>query len=79
MKADVGAVVIPVAGKECGNWFVIVRTDGNYVYIADGKKRKLQFPKRKNLKHLRFTDDIIEMNDITDKKLRIVLGNLSTP
>ena len=79
MTSDRGMVVEATAGKERDGLFVVVCTDDNYVYIADGKKRRLQFPKRKNPKHLRFTDNIIEMNDITDKKLRIVLGNLSTP
>lgn len=79
MKAEVGMVVKAIAGKECGGLYAVVRTNEKYVFIADGKKRKLESPKRKNPKHLRSTDHIVEINDMTDKKLRIVLGNLSTP
>lgn len=79
MKAKVGMVVKAIAGKECGRLFAVVKADEKYIFIADGKKRKLQSPKRKNPKHLRSTDHIVDINDITDKKLRIVLGNLSTP
>lgn len=79
MNADIGRVVKPTAGKECDGLFVIVNADEKFVFIADGKKRKLSACKRKNPKHLIFTDNVIGMNDITDKKLRIVLRNLSTP
>ncbi len=79
MMMKTGAVVKATAGKECGRYFAVVKTDERFVFIADGRKRKLSEPKRKNPKHLRFTGNFIEINDITDKKLRNVLGNLGTP
>ena len=79
MNADKGRIVKPTAGKESNGFYVVVKADEKFVYIADGKKRKLSKPKRKNPKHLRSTNKIIEMDQITDKKLRIVLGNMSTP
>jgi hypothetical protein len=41
-----------------------------YVYVADGKERKLASPKRKNLKHLIITNQKIDLRNITDKGLR---------
>lgn len=79
MRCEKGTVVRATAGKECGKFFVITEISQKFAYIADGRKRKLLSPKRKNLKHLKFTDNIIELNDITDKKLRNVLDKLSTP
>lgn len=79
VNAYKGRVVTAAAGKERNGLFVVVDADEQYLYIADGRKRKLSKPKRKNPKHLRFTDLTIGMDQITDKKLRIVLGNLSTP
>lgn len=79
MKAEKGMIVKATAGKECGRLFAVIDVNEKYVFIADGKKRKIEFPKRKNPKHLGFTDNIVELNNITDKKLRIVLRNLSTP
>ena len=69
-----GRVVKAAAGRDKGSYFVITEMEENYVFIADGKRRKLSLPKRKNLKHLRFTDNVIELNDMTDKKLRNVLS-----
>jgi len=79
MMIEKGMVARATAGKECGGLFVVTGVSDKYVFIADGRKRKLSSPKRKSLKHLRFTDNIIDINDITDKKLRNVLGNPGTP
>ena len=79
MMIEKGMVVKATAGKECGKLFIMTEFDEKSVFIADGRKRKLLKPKKKSLKHLRFTDNIVEMNDITDKKLRNVLRNLGTP
>ena len=74
MKIEKGRVVKAAAGRDKGSYFVITEMEENYVFIADGKRRKLSLPKRKNLKHLRFTDNVLELNDMTDKKLRNVLS-----
>ena len=79
MMIEKGMVARATADKECGGLFVVTEVSDKYVFIADGRKRKLSGPKRKSLKHLRFTDNIIDINDITDKKLRNVLSSLSTP
>lgn len=74
MKIENGSVVKATAGREKGSYYVITEMKENYVFIADGKRRKLSLPKRKNQKHVKFTDNVIELNDMTDKKLRNVLG-----
>ena len=73
MKLLKGSVVKAEAGRDSGGYFVIVEADEKYCFIADGKSRKLDKPKRKNIKHIRITDSMIDLNDITDKKLRNVL------
>ena len=78
MKLAKGSVVIADAGRDRGGFFVVTDTDGNCCYIADGKSRKLDKPKRKNIKHIRTTDSMIDLNDITDKKLRTVLRQLGS-
>ena len=73
MKLMKGSVVRAEAGRDGGGYFVIVEDDEKYCFIADGRSRKLNKPKRKNIKHIRITDSMIDLNDITDKKLRNVL------
>lgn len=76
MKIEKGRVVKAAAGRDKGSYFVITEMEENYVFIADGKRRKLSLPKRKNLKHLRFTDNVIELNDMTDISLEMCLADM---
>ena len=43
----IGSVVLANAGRDKGRYFVAVAASGGFVYIADGKERKLEKPKRK--------------------------------
>ena len=72
-----GMVVISSAGHDRDRWFVVTGADVRYVYIADGKERKLASPKKKNIKHIRKTDMSLELSGMTDKQLRRTLGVLS--
>lgn len=73
MKVQTGSVVKACAGRDSEGLFVVTSVQERYCFIADGKSRKLSSPKRKNLKHICFTDSVIDLNDITDKKLRTLL------
>ncbi len=52
MEIGVGSVVCAAAGHEKGGLFLVMDTDGDFVLIADGKRRKVQKPKRKKKKHV---------------------------
>lgn len=77
MNAVKGLIVKAVAGRDNGKYFVILEEDSKFCLIADGKSRKIAAPKRKSIKHLCFTENVIDLNDITDKKLRRVLSEYS--
>ncbi len=76
MKIQTGSVVIADAGRDSGSYFIVLDCEDKYCFIADGKTRKLAKPKRKNIKHIRLTDSMIDINDITDKKLRVLLREM---
>ena len=46
-------IVISLAGRDKDQLFYVIETEDNYVFLADGKGRKLENPKRKKLKHVR--------------------------
>lgn len=77
MNAVKGLIVKAVAGRDNGKYFAILEADSKFCFIADGKSRKIAAPKRKSIKHLCFTENVIDLNDITDKKLRRVLSEYS--
>lgn len=74
MENAVGRIVRSAAGRDKGKFLVVVAADDEFVMVADGKERRLQNLKRKRLKHVKFTNTVIDMTDITDKKLRSITG-----
>ena len=70
MDIKIGSVVRALAGREKDRYFVAVAVSGGFVYIADGKERKLSSPKKKNIKHISPADAPKYTGDLTDKKLR---------
>ena len=80
-----GQVVRSRAGRDKDRYFVVVGSIEHYAYIADGKMRKTDRPKKKKVKHLARTgiilQDIAEKleNDrkVTNAELRKHLKNLN--
>ncbi|MCM1165461.1 MAG: KOW domain-containing RNA-binding protein [Lachnospiraceae bacterium] len=77
MDITVGRVVISSAGHDSGRYMVVTGADGMFCYVADGKERKLDSPKKKNVKHVRATSGFLELEGMTDKRLRRTLRALS--
>jgi len=75
-----GGVVISRRGRDKGRPFVIVGADEEYLYLADGKLRKLEKPKKKKYMHVQYTESISEgtaaklaAGSLVDADLRKVL------
>lgn len=51
---DIANLVQATAGREQGKYFFVLETDGEYLLLADGKSRRIEAPKRKKQKHVRF-------------------------
>ena len=47
-------IVISTAGREKGKPFLVYAEDQNFVFLVDGRYRKLEKPKCKNKKHVSF-------------------------
>lgn len=74
-----GVVVKAVAGRDSGRYFVVLKNEDGFVWISDGKTRKLDNPKKKNIKHLIFSDSVIDIDKITNKKLKMSLDRYYGP
>ena len=57
MEADVGHIVISLAGRDKGRPFYVLKTEENFVYLSDGSLRKIESPKKKKRKHVRVIPD----------------------
>ena len=53
VEVTIGDLVVSRAGRDKGRPFVVLRTEENYVYLADGDLRKLDRPKKKKRMHVK--------------------------
>ena len=71
-----GTVVIATAGKEKGGFYAVVQVlDSRTVLIADGRRRPIEKPKKKNIAHLKRTNHIIGTIG-SNRQLRMTLKSL---
>ena len=59
-----GDLVISLCGHDKGDLFIVLSTEGEYVIICDGKRRKAEKNKKKKTKHIQPTGlntDLIDM------------------
>ena len=78
-----GSIVTSLCGRDKGRSFVVVEIiDADYVYIADGRLRRVESPKRKKIKHISVlarTDEAggrMDVENVTNKSLREFLSAL---
>ena len=48
---NISDVVVSTAGRDQGEWFYVIAEDPIYLFLANGKDRTLDKPKRKKRKH----------------------------
>lgn len=87
MSVVLGQVVYSKAGRDNGKIFIITGLiDANYVYISDGDLRRVENPKKKKLKHLVITKNIVDSisqklstdNRVTNAEIRKALVELKS-
>lgn len=85
-NTPLGEVVYSRTGRDSGNYYIVIDIINNdYVYIADGKLRKIEKPKKKKCKHLIFTGkfsmeirtSILGEKKISNSKIKSFLDTIS--
>ena len=67
MEIGISDLVIPKRGRDSGKVFYVVGIEEEYLFLADGRVRKIEKPKKKKLKHIDFA---AKCEDRTALKLR---------
>ncbi len=78
MKTEAGVLVKSAAGHDKGSYFFILREEGEYIYLVDGKYKRLDCPKKKTKKHVEPLlwekhspgDKIRENKKVTDEEIK---------
>ena len=75
MMLEIGSVVRAKAGRDKDKFFLVKEVSEGFAYICDGKRRKLENPKKKNLIHLELTNTTAEDSMDTNRKIRKFLSD----
>jgi len=79
-------IVKAIAGRDAGSYFFVLATEGDFLLLADGKRRRLERPKRKRRKHVALVGESqspvaekIRSNEkITNSELRRAIAAVSS-
>lgn len=73
MGLTLGQVVYSIAGRDKGNKFIVIDiVDESYVLISDGDLRRIENAKKKKIKHLKITGEVVQtLCDKLEKKVRV--------
>ena len=76
----VGDIVQSKSGHDVKKYFVVIATlNESYILIADGKSRKLDSPKQKNVKHVKLIEEASGTKTyVDDKSIADRLAKLDT-
>ena len=77
-----GALVRATAGRDKGNVLCVLSREGDYLLLADGKRRRVAAPKRKKLAHVEpagpfdhpALQKLREQTAVSDRELRRALA-----
>ena len=78
-------IVKSIAGRDAGSLFFVLATEGDFLLLADGRRRRVENPKRKRRKHVELVqewcgpaaDKIRSSEKITNSELRKALAAVS--
>ncbi len=56
----VGQLVTSLAGRDKTILFAVLKVEGEYIYLADGRNRKTETPKKKKTMHIAKTRFVME-------------------
>lgn len=78
MEIVKGSVVKANAGRDKNDFFIVLTIEGDFAAICDGKRRPLEKPKRKKLKHLSATKTVVaEKSMSTNREVKKALSQFN--
>ncbi len=76
MDLEIGQAVISLSGRDKGRYLVVTEVGTDFIFVADGKLRTLDRPKRKNPKHLSATKRVFDKKILmSDRLLREAISD----
>ena len=83
MNYEAGMLAWSRAGHDKDTLYVIVKTEGEYVYLSDGRLKPVEHPKKKKIRHIQIIRQIPEellglnIETIKNEEIRKVIRRFS--
>ena len=78
MNLEIGTVVKSLKGRDKDKYFCVVCIEDEYVFLCDGKERKLSNPKHKKIKHIKVTQAKLQTETLqVDKHINKAIKSLN--
>ncbi len=83
MNYEAGMLAWSRAGHDKDTLYVIVKTEGEYVYLSDGRLKPVEHPKKKKIRHIQIVRQIPEellglnIETIKNEEIRKVIRRFS--
>lgn len=75
MNYEAGMLAWSRAGHDKDTLYVIVKTEGEYVYLSDGRLKPVDNPKKKKIRHIQIVrqipEELLGLNIVTIKNEEI--------
>ncbi len=67
---EIGTIVKSKAGRDKDSFLTVIKVDGNYLWLCDGKKRPLENLKQKKILHVAATKSVLPQESLlTNRKI----------
>lgn len=84
MEINKSDVVISTSGRDKGDVFIVLSKDENFLYLINGRNRRIEAPKRKKIKHTSFfkhgesriSEKIMNESKITNSEIRRAISEI---
>ena len=85
MDIQKSCIVSSRAGRDKGRLFVVMESEPDFVYLVDGKLRKVELPKKKRVKHValkgrsseQLAEKILSGDKVLNSEIRRALAEFS--
>ena len=83
-RVSVGDLVLSLAGRDKGEYLVVIKAEDKTVTLVSGRTRKTSSPKRKNVKHVKIIGksvlselaERINGTPVSDKRVRRLIESV---
>ena len=83
MNEHLAEFVYAIAGRDKGKHFIVTSQEDNYLYLCNGKCRKVGSPKKKKIRHVTFSgvknefilNRLTTTGKVTNKEVRYALSD----